>query len=146
MLAELEEEARAVRVNLGWVSQDDERDEIEYSKAEYGKTNAKIVTNEDGVEGVQICIGKEKDCDDTDDEQDDEFETNKHSRLMYHGVKRYKNGGRYTGLLVNGRREGRGKMIYPKGNSIKEYAGDWHNDEWHGSGITVSDSDHKYEG
>jgi len=107
--------------------------------------NAKIV-NKDGREGVKISLGSKKDKEETDDEQDDEFENYKNRKMMYHGVKKYKRGGRYTGLLMNGRREGRGKMIYPTGNSMKEYEGDWHNDKWHGSGITVSDSDIKYEG
>lgn len=113
-------------------------------KANYGKMNAKII-NENGSDGVQIKIGK-SDYEDTEDEQDDEFEKYKHSRVMYHGVKKYKNGARYTGLLVNGRREGRGKMIYPKGNSIKEYEGDWHNDKWHGTGIQISSSNIRFEG
>jgi hypothetical protein len=46
VLTELEEEAIKVRINLGWVSEDDEREEIEYLKGEYGKMNAKIVTKD----------------------------------------------------------------------------------------------------
>jgi hypothetical protein len=145
VLAEVEEEAMKMRMTMdNWSGNDEKREEEEYLKASYGKMNAKIV-NDDGKNGVQIKIGK-KDYEDTDDEQDDEFERNKRRKLMYHGVKQYKNGARYTGLLANGRREGRGKMIYPKGNSIKEYEGDWHNDRWHGTGITISETNVRYEG
>jgi hypothetical protein len=42
--------------------------------------------------------------DETDDEQDVDYRKNKGSSEIYHGVKKYKKGGLYTGQLKNGKR------------------------------------------
>jgi len=47
--------------------------------------------------------------------------------------------------LINGKREGNGKMIYPKDNNCKQYEGDWHLDKWHGKGILIANNS-RYEG
>ena len=65
----------------------------------------------------------------TDEEQEDmEFRKKKGSGELYQGVKNYKQGGLYRGLIKNGKREGKGKMIFPKGHQQIQYEGDWLND------------------
>ena len=64
---------------------------------------------------------------------------------MYQGVKKYKKGGIYTGQLKNGKREGKGKMIYPTDSKFNQFEGDWHNDKMHGTGILITDNS-RYEG
>ena len=59
-------------------------------------------------------VGRKGNTEDTDDEQDSDFRNNKGTNELYYGVKKYKNGGLYTGYMKNGKREGKGKMIYPK--------------------------------
>ena len=61
-------------------------------------------------------VGRKGSTEETDDEQDSDYKKNKGTRELYHGVKKYKKGGVYTGYLKNGKREGKGKMIYPKGH------------------------------
>jgi hypothetical protein len=59
-------------------------------------------------------VGRKGNTEETDDEQDSDFRNNKGTNELYYGVKKYKNGGLYTGYMKNGKREGKGKMIYPK--------------------------------
>jgi hypothetical protein len=59
-------------------------------------------------------VGRKGNTEETDDEQDSDFRNNKGTNELYYGVKKYKKGGLYTGYLKNGKREGKGKMIYPK--------------------------------
>ena len=73
-------------------------------------------------------VGMKSNTEETDDEQDSDFKKNKGSSELYYGVKKYKNGGLYTGYLKNGNRESKGKMIYPKGHVYNQYEGDWLND------------------
>ena len=65
---------------------------------------------------------------------------------MYQGVKKYKKGGLYTGELKNGKREGKGKMIYPKDHIYIRYDGDWLNDKMNGTGIIITNNNSRYEG
>ena len=49
-------------------------------------------------------FGRSGTADETDDEQDVDYRKNKGSSEIYHGVKKYKKGGLYTGQLKNGKR------------------------------------------
>ena len=42
-------------------------------------------------------VGRKGNAEETDDEQDIDFRKNKSTNELYHGVKKYKNGGLYTG-------------------------------------------------
>jgi hypothetical protein len=80
------------------------------------------------AELLGIVGRKGNSIEETDDEQDLDFKKNKGSGEVYQGVKKYKKEGLYRGELKNGKREGKGKMIFPKGHVYIHYEGDWLND------------------
>ena len=61
----------------------------------------------------------------------------------FKGVIDYKDGGRYEGETVDGKRQGQGKMIYPSGG---QYIGEWKEDQWHGQGTGIAANGNRYEG
>ena len=59
------------------------------------------------------------------------------------GIMIYKNGDKYDGDWVNGKREGKGIMTYSNGG---KYDGEWKNDKRMGEGILIYKNGDKYEG
>ncbi len=55
----------------------------------------------------------------------------------------FSDGSKYIGDFRNGRREGKGKMIYANNSN---YEGEWKNDVMHGKGIYSIDQGAKFEG
>jgi hypothetical protein len=53
--------------------------------------------------------------------------------LSGQGTVTFPNGDQYTGLLVNGEKEGRGRYVWAKSGSV--YEGLWHKDKMHGEGV-----------
>jgi len=73
----------------------------------------------------------------------DEFEGRETDDGTFVGVIDYKDGGRYEGEAIKGKRQGRGTMTYPSGG---RYTGEWQDDKWHGEGVGVAANGNRYEG
>ncbi len=59
------------------------------------------------------------------------------NQMLRYGVKKFDNG-EYRGLLLTGKRHGKGVMRYNNGD---KYIGDWKNDKRHGRGTLYDEND-----
>lgn len=77
------------------------------------------------------------------DDNGDQFDGRETADGTFVGVIDYRDGGRYEGEAVDGKRHGRGTMTYANGG---RYTGAWRHDKWHGEGVGIAENGNRYEG